>query len=77
MEPSIRIGFSAALVRRLGFPPSPALRLLVLNQEPKIKALGLGFPTFPSTQRSREMIAWASPGGPGSTEGVQKRMKSR
>lgn len=50
MEPSIRIGFSAALVRRIGFPPSPALRLSVLDQEPKIEALGLVFPILPSIQ---------------------------
>lgn len=50
MEPSISIGFSAALVRGIGFPPSPVLRLSVLDQEPKIEALGLGLPTLPSTQ---------------------------
>lgn len=80
MGPSIRIGFPAALARRISFPPSPALRLLVLDQKPKFKTPGLGFPTHPFTQcpqqRSLKMIAGAASGGPGSLEGVQKIMRS-
>lgn len=74
MGPSIRIGFSAALVRGIGFPPSPVPRLSVLDQEPKIEALGLGLPTLSSTQHPTEVSEndWASSGGPGSPEGFKR-----
>lgn len=77
MGPSIRIGFPAALVGRIRFPPSPVLRLLVLDQKAKIQGPGSRLPdsplhTVPTTEVSEnDSLGFLN------LEGVQKRMRSR